>query len=328
MRTRIYVDGYNLYYGCLKRSPHKWLDLLHLFEAHVLPSSVPGAGAASTSPWQSATDPLLFYYTAPIKEVAAKAPDSVDSQKAYHAALQAHSGNRLKLVLGNYSLIKAKAKKIDPKDPKKPMGLCDPVEIWKLEEKKSDVALSLQAYHDALTKQVDMVVIVTNDTDVAPALQMIRDNTEVQIGLVIPTTDLTRKPNAELVQLAHWSRTNITEAELRSAQLPLHVNKGNGKFTRKPTSWYQNPEVMEEAFRLGIVACGSVTSFVRWLNAPSPYFGDASPLALLDDASLETGFPVMEFMRSWEKKKLFEQQNKNPQTNLCDMDALQITIPE
>ena len=25
-RTRVYVDGYNLYYGCLKGSPHKWLD--------------------------------------------------------------------------------------------------------------------------------------------------------------------------------------------------------------------------------------------------------------------------------------------------------------
>lgn len=27
LRTRLYVDGYNLYYGCLKNTPHKWLDL-------------------------------------------------------------------------------------------------------------------------------------------------------------------------------------------------------------------------------------------------------------------------------------------------------------
>ena len=72
------------------------------------------------------------------------------------------------------------------------MGLCDPVEIWKLEEKKSDVALSLQAYHDALTKQVDMVVIVTNDTDVAPSLQMIRDNTEAQIAAMLHVSSLQR----------------------------------------------------------------------------------------------------------------------------------------
>ena len=24
MRTRVYVDGYNLYYACLKKSPHNW----------------------------------------------------------------------------------------------------------------------------------------------------------------------------------------------------------------------------------------------------------------------------------------------------------------
>ena len=27
MRTHVYVDGYNLYYGCLKRTPHKWLNI-------------------------------------------------------------------------------------------------------------------------------------------------------------------------------------------------------------------------------------------------------------------------------------------------------------
>ena len=27
LRTRVYVDGYNLYYGCLKNTADKWLDL-------------------------------------------------------------------------------------------------------------------------------------------------------------------------------------------------------------------------------------------------------------------------------------------------------------
>jgi 6-hydroxy-3-succinoylpyridine 3-monooxygenase len=27
LRTRVYIDGYNLYYGCLKNSPDKWLDV-------------------------------------------------------------------------------------------------------------------------------------------------------------------------------------------------------------------------------------------------------------------------------------------------------------
>lgn len=27
MRTNVYVDGFNLYYRALKKSPYKWLDL-------------------------------------------------------------------------------------------------------------------------------------------------------------------------------------------------------------------------------------------------------------------------------------------------------------
>jgi hypothetical protein len=32
MRTSVYVDGFNLYHGCLKRSKFKWLNLLKLAE--------------------------------------------------------------------------------------------------------------------------------------------------------------------------------------------------------------------------------------------------------------------------------------------------------
>ena len=37
MRTFVYVDGFNLYYGCLKRSRWKWLDLVALFERVLQP---------------------------------------------------------------------------------------------------------------------------------------------------------------------------------------------------------------------------------------------------------------------------------------------------
>lgn len=33
MRTFVYVDGFNLYYGSLKGTPHKWLDIKALFKA-------------------------------------------------------------------------------------------------------------------------------------------------------------------------------------------------------------------------------------------------------------------------------------------------------
>lgn len=33
MKTNVYVDGYNLYYGSLRRTAHKWLDLSTLATA-------------------------------------------------------------------------------------------------------------------------------------------------------------------------------------------------------------------------------------------------------------------------------------------------------
>ena len=32
MRTYVYIDGFNLYHGCVKRSPYKWLNLRQLSE--------------------------------------------------------------------------------------------------------------------------------------------------------------------------------------------------------------------------------------------------------------------------------------------------------
>lgn len=38
MRTVVSVDGYNLYYGCLRKTPHKWLNI-HALCCAVLPKN-------------------------------------------------------------------------------------------------------------------------------------------------------------------------------------------------------------------------------------------------------------------------------------------------
>ena len=38
MRTRIYIDGFNLYYGALKNISFKWLDLSRLFRPLLKPN--------------------------------------------------------------------------------------------------------------------------------------------------------------------------------------------------------------------------------------------------------------------------------------------------
>jgi hypothetical protein len=37
MRTNVYIDGFNLYYGCLKGTTHKWLDLAAFCQASFPP---------------------------------------------------------------------------------------------------------------------------------------------------------------------------------------------------------------------------------------------------------------------------------------------------
>ena len=215
-------------------------------------------------------------YAAKILPSAAKAPDSVSSQARYHTALRKLYSDRIELIEGYYSLNQMKVKIVDAEDPERPPKDCHEMQAWKLEEKQSDVNLALHAYHDAMTRAVDQVVIVTNDTDIAPALKMIRMHTYVTIGLVVPTTVHQRKPNADLSNLAHWTRTHITMTELAASQLP-RVIPGR-KPTLKPESWYPNPDKLQQILNLAIPIRGSRSDVFKWLGQANPYFDDRIPL--------------------------------------------------
>lgn len=273
LRTRVYIDGYNLYYGCLKGTPYKWLDPIILFEQLILPSS---------TPHPSELLPLsIKYFTAKILEQAAKALDSVSSQARYHTALRKLYRERIELIEGYYSLTQSNAKLVDRNVPGTWARDCAPTLVWKLEEKQSDVNLALQAYHDAIIGAVDQVVIVTNDTDIAPAMQMIRTHTAVKIGLVVPARSGLREPNTDLVRLAHWTRSHITEQELATAQLPRVIVGGKNP-TIKPESWYPRPDLLEQVLLRATAVVGGRSKAFKWLETPSPYFNDLAPIDLLD----------------------------------------------
>lgn len=289
MRTRVYIDGYNLYYGCLKRTSHKWLDLLALFENHILPSiSVPGA----TSKSELLGNPAIKFFTAPILTQAAKSEDSIQCQERYHAALRAHQPERVQVVCGYYSLTEARARAIDPLAKKWPR-YCPDVEVWKLEEKQSDVNLALHAFREAVMGEVDHLVIVTNDTDIEPALAMIREHTGATIGLVIPTTGA-REANTSLAKYAHWVRKRIGEDELRASQLPRVVQRER-RSVAKPDSWYAHPDILERALSLGTARLGSRSKAFAWLGKANPNYGGQTPI---DQIEAGNGDAVIRFMES------------------------------
>lgn len=278
LRTRIYIDGYNLYYGCLKGTAYKWLDLHVLFEKHILPSIL---FRQNGQPVQMQLLPLAIkYFTAVIVERAAKAADSVSCQASYHTALRKLYAGQIEIIEGYYSVTEASAKVIDPTLPDRWPRDCNSCLVWKLEEKQTDVNLALQAYHDAITGAVDQVVFVTNDTDIAPALNMIRQHTQVIVGLVVPTTEHQRIPNTELASLSHWVRSHITTQELANSQMP-RVIQGR-KPTTKPISWYARPDLLNQILELAIPIRRSRNEAFRWMETPNPYLGGAKPIDLAE----------------------------------------------
>lgn len=180
LRRRVYIDGYNLYYGCLKNTPDKWLDLRAL-AGRVL-ANVPYERSGEPVACQFCS-PAIKYFTAPILSSFARSADSVSCQSQYHTALCGHLGGEIEIITGYYDARPARAH-LMLED--KPAGKSTVVEIWKLEEKQSDVALALHAFCDAVLDEIDQVILMTNDSDFAPAMQMIRQHTSVILGLITP----------------------------------------------------------------------------------------------------------------------------------------------
>jgi 6-hydroxy-3-succinoylpyridine 3-monooxygenase len=99
LRTRVYVDGYNLYFGCLKNTPYKWLDIRLLIEKVL--ASVSFERDGKEVEYRLAT-PAIKYFTALILESFAKSADSMHSQIHYHDALAGYLGEDLEMISGYY----------------------------------------------------------------------------------------------------------------------------------------------------------------------------------------------------------------------------------
>lgn len=73
MRTAVYVDGFNLYYRALKRTPYRWLDLMTL-------------STQLLKAYNRVT--LIRYFTARVKPNVRK-PDQHVRQNTYMRAIKA-----------------------------------------------------------------------------------------------------------------------------------------------------------------------------------------------------------------------------------------------
>lgn len=228
MKAIVYVDGYNFYYGCLKHSTDKWLDIYKLFSQFILKAQCP-----------QITDIIIKFFTAPIHaKVATHGQQAQIAQQNYQRALTTLYPQQVQIISGYYSLEKAKLLAY-----KQPPDKNDRLEVWKLEEKQTDVNIALTAYRDAIKGLVDILVFVSNDTDLEPALSAIRQDMgqTIQIGIVIPLRQPEphkpkRPPNQRLSKYANWTRDYLTHDELANSHLPLKIPTSK-KTIFKPDYW-------------------------------------------------------------------------------------------
>lgn len=207
-RTIVYVDGFNLYYGCLKKSPFKWLNLKTLF-SNLFDSSH--------------QIQKIKYYTAHISSRDGN-NESRLRQKYYLQAI-AHCIPELEIYYGHYLTHEINAKVVNP-----PPNFA---RVYKTEEKGSDVNLALHVLNDAWKNEYDCAVIVSNDSDLAESLRLVKSQTDKKIGLVFPNTNSKRKPSRELSKHADFIK-HIRTHVLEQSQLPTKIV---GTEIYKPSDW-------------------------------------------------------------------------------------------
>lgn len=213
-RTIVYVDGYNLYYGLLKGSKAKWLDLVSF------------ARALLRSDHEIVK---VRYFTAPIKTYPYDAP-AVERQNAYLQALATLP--EIEIILGFYSknptLLPAyeeQCKKCEV--PKK--GL---LRVVKLEEKRSDVNIATSMLMDAFCNRADSFVLISGDTDFIGPVTIVRKDFKKNVIVLNP-----HNRRSDLSNYASFYR-DIPRDLPAQCQLPNKIPVGTrGNFIHRPYAW-------------------------------------------------------------------------------------------
>jgi hypothetical protein len=227
VRTIVYIDGYNFYFGLLKNTAYKWLDVVALVK-HICHIQNPGFEIVGVK-----------FFTAPIiTRVSSKGDKAQHAQQTYHRALKARYPDSLQIINGYYILEQGNFPEY-----KHPIVKEDKVAVWRLEEKQTDVNIALHLYRDAALQACGQVVLVSGDSDLEPALAFIKqDFPEIHRGLILPrpkpveSTKPTRSSNKTLSDLSHWTRSYVLDEELKKFQFPDKVPTLK-KPTLKPDYW-------------------------------------------------------------------------------------------
>lgn len=207
IRTNVYIDGFNLYYGALRKTPYRWVNIRKLCEL-LLPRN---------------TVVEIKYFTARVRAQPGD-PDQPVRQQLYLRALSTVPS--LSIHYGHFlSHEVTMPVAVASGQPKRY------ARVIKTEEKGSDVNLATHLLHDAHMGQFEVAVVVSNDSDLLEPIRIVRGHLHKKVGILNPHP----KPSRALLPHIDFIK-QIRPGVLEASQFPPTMRDTTGTFT-KPATW-------------------------------------------------------------------------------------------
>lgn len=206
VRTYVYIDAFNLYYGALANTSYKWLDLEKLCD-----------GMLS----EKFKVERIKYFTAMVKPSKAD-PGQPARQQAYIKALGTLP--RVEIIRGHFLVEESRLRTVAPPHAR--------VLVEKENEKGSDVNLATHLLCDGYENAYDVAVVVTGDSDQVLPIKMVREKLGKDVGVINPQS----RPSAELQKAASFYYGTIRPNFLATCQFPETMHSAKG-IIFKPHAW-------------------------------------------------------------------------------------------
>lgn len=209
----VYIDGLNLYYRKLRYHPQaKWLNLLALAEMLVPTHEIK----------------FVRYFTA---EVLPSVTDqhAPKRQREYWRALK---------TLGDKITIHQGRMEARPRHyialPRAYDESGAPIrsKVKKTEEKGSDVSLAAHMVFDAATREADLYVLLSTDSDFEPAIRIVQERLGLPVGFISPHEKL----SGTILGCKPLFTKILRRAVLDACTFPDALEDSKG-LINKPKSW-------------------------------------------------------------------------------------------
>ncbi len=211
-RVIVYVDGFNLYYGCLQGTPYRWLDLGTLCSRLLPNDHVVG----------------IKYFTARVGPRPWN-PKKSQAQEIYLRALR--TVPNLSIHFGHFLTFEVSARLVKP-----PSAAKSPFRrVWKTEEKGSDVNLASHLLIDGFRARYDLAAVISNDSDLKEPVEFVRHDLQAPVGILNPHRRRSWALSPHDLPLGSFYKPIRTGA-LAGSLFPDTLADQNGSFS-KPPGW-------------------------------------------------------------------------------------------